>query len=271
MSAQEQTLAVTDAPVTLAVGEGVATITLANPQGMNAIDKAATESFLRCLDEAEWRDDVRVVLTVADGAAWCAGGDVATMSKLDAAATHDWIREVGEDVVVLVRRLHESRLLTVAGVTGAVAGGGLGLMAAHDVVLATPSATCTFAYAALGLSPDAGGTYFAARDLGYRRALDLYLSNERLDAAAARDAGLVTRVLDDAEAIRAAAARYAAAPVEAVAQTKRLLRRAADGLLERQLEDEIRTLADGCRGAEFREGLAAFLERRRPDFPGAAA
>lgn len=257
-----------DAPVTLSVADGVATITLANPKGMNAIDKQFTEAFLACLDEAEARDDGRVVLTVAEGPAWCAGGDVATMAEVGDGA-HDWIREVGEDVVVLIRRLHESPLLTVAGVTGAVAGGGLGLMAAHDVVLASGEASFAFAYCGLGLSPDAGGTYFVVRDLGYRRALDLYVSNARLDAEAAHDAGLVTRTLDDADAIAAAAARLALGPVAAVAATKRLMSRAADALLERHLEDEIRTLADGCRGPEFREGLAAFLERRRPTFPGA--
>jgi 2-(1,2-epoxy-1,2-dihydrophenyl)acetyl-CoA isomerase len=257
------------APARLAVSGGVATLTLANAAGMNAINKPATEAMLACLDDAEGRDDVRVLLTVAEGGAWCAGGDVATMAQIGEGA-HDWIREVGEDVVVLVRRLHESRLLTVAGVSGAVAGGGVGLMGAHDVVLATDATSIMFAYSGLGLPPDAGGSYFAVRDLGYRRALDLYLTNARLDASAAAAAGLITRVVEDADAIAATARTLAAGPARAIAQTKRLMRQAGDGLLQRQLEDEIRTLADGTRDAEFLEGLAAFVERRRPDFPGAA-
>jgi 2-(1,2-epoxy-1,2-dihydrophenyl)acetyl-CoA isomerase len=267
MSALDQTAA--SAPARLEVTGGVGVITLANPKGMNAINKPATEALLACLDEAEARADVRVLLTVAEGPAWCAGGDVAAMAALGD-GTHDWIHEVGADVNVLIPRLHRSPLLTIAGVAGAVAGGGLGLMAAHDVVLATEGASLSFAYSALGLTPDAGGSYFVVRDLGYRRALDLYLSNARLDAAAARDLGLVTRVVAEDE-LAGAAAKLAAGPVAAIAATKRLMRSAADGLLERQLEDEIRTLADGTRGGEFREGLEAFLARRRPDFPAVVA
>lgn len=257
------------APARLAVEGPVATLTLANVKGMNAINKPLTQAMLSCLDEAEATAGVRVLLTVAEGPAWCAGGDVASMARLGD-GTHDWIRDVGADVNVLIPRIHESPLLTIAGVDGAVAGGGLGLMGAHDVVLATPGTSLTFAYSALGLSPDAGGTYFVTRDLGYRRTLDLYLRNTKLDAARAAELGLVTRVVDDAAALADAAAGYAAGPAQAIRETKRLLRGAADGHLARQLEDEIRTLADGTTGAEFREGLAAFLERRRPSFGDAA-
>lgn len=257
-------------PARLTVAGGVATITLTNASGMNGINKPLTSTLLGLLDEAEARDDVRVLLTLAEGPAWCAGGDVAAMASLGD-GTHDWIRDVGADVNALIPRLHESSLLTVAGVGGAVAGGGLGLMGAHDIVLATSGATFTFAYSVLGLSPDAGGSYFAVRDLGYRRALDLYVSNARLEVEVARDIGLVSRIVADDAAVTAAALAFAAGPAGAIAETKRLMRNAADGLLARQLEDEIRTLADGTRGAEFREGLDAFLARRKPDFPGAVA
>ncbi|MCW3039471.1 MAG: enoyl-CoA hydratase [Solirubrobacterales bacterium] len=257
-------------PARLEVAGGIATITLSNPRGMNGIDKPLTQTLLGLLDEAEARPGVRVLLTLAEGPAWCAGGNVAAMASL-ADGTHDWIRDVGADVNALIPRIHESRLLSVAGVSGAVAGGGLGLMGAHDVVLATAAASFSFAYGGLGLSPDAGGSFFVVRDLGYRRALDLYLSNARLEAEAARNMGLISRIVADDAALRAAVAGLAAGPAEAIAETKRLMRTAAGGLLRAQLEDEIRTLADGTRGAEFREGLAAFLERRRPAFPGAPA
>lgn len=261
-------MATVEAPARLEVAGGVATLTLANPKGMNAINKPLTEAFLACLDRAEADPSARVLLTVAEGPAWCAGGDVAAMASLGE-GTADWIREVGEDVNVMIPRLHRSRLLTVAGVSGAVAGGGMGFAAAHDVVLATPQASFSFAYGHLGLSPDAGGTYFVVRDLGYRAALDLYLSLSRLDAEAAKKAGLVSRIVEDADAITAAAARYAIGPAGAIAQTKRLMGAAADGQLEAQLDDEIATLADGTTGAEFAEGLRAFLAREKPSFPGA--
>jgi 2-(1,2-epoxy-1,2-dihydrophenyl)acetyl-CoA isomerase len=142
-------------------------------------------------------------------------------------------------------------------------------MAATDIVLASVNTKFTFAYRRLGLSPDAGGTYFLARDLGYRRALELYLTNDTIDAATALSLGLVTRVVPDSRLVEEAsglAQQIAAGPRQAQATTKRLFRQAGDGLLARQLDDEIRWLADNARCSDFAEGIRAFVEKREPRF-----
>lgn len=255
----------------LEVADGVATITLADPAGVNAIDARMADDLRRCVEQAGARRDVGVILTAAEGLSWCVGGAVKTFTELGE-GVHDYIRKVGTDVNPLVAAIHRSPKVTIAAVHGPVAGGGIGLMAAHDIVVADPGTTVTVAYRRLGLSPDAGGTYFLARDMGYRRALDLYLSDATLDAAAALEAGIVSRVAGDdalATEVQALALRLAAGPREAHAATKRLLRQTGDALLERQLEDEIRSLADGAASADFAEGLRAFLERRAPRFGGA--
>ncbi|WP_320671826.1 enoyl-CoA hydratase/isomerase family protein [Patulibacter defluvii] len=257
----------------LDVADGVATITLSDPAGVNAIDADLAADLRACVEEAGARRDVGAIVTAARGLSWSVGGAVKTFADLGD-GVHDYIREVGEDVNPLVAAIHRSPKITIAAVHGPVAGGGIGLMAAHDVVLADPGTTITIAYRRLGLSPDAGGTYFLARDLGYRRALDLYLSDATLDAEQARAAGIVSRVVAAdavAEEARALALRLAAGPRAAHAATKRLLRQTTDALLERQLEDEIRSLADGAAGADFAEGLRAFLERRAPRFGPAPA
>jgi 2-(1,2-epoxy-1,2-dihydrophenyl)acetyl-CoA isomerase len=124
-------------------------------------------------------------------------------------------------------------------------------------------------YARIGTSPDGGNSYFLTRDVGYRRALELYVLNRRLDAAEAHELGMVNRVVAAGEldvAARDLAAGIAAGPWRAHAAAKALLRRAQDGLLERQLDDEIRMFADNTRESDFSEGLSAFLEKRPPRF-----
>jgi 2-(1,2-epoxy-1,2-dihydrophenyl)acetyl-CoA isomerase len=124
-------------------------------------------------------------------------------------------------------------------------------------------------YAAIGTSPDGGNSFFLARDVGYRRALALYLLNERIDARRALELGMVNQVVPADELSQSAfalAARIASGPWKAHASAKTLLRTAGDGLLARQLADEIRMFADNTREADFAEGLAAFLQKRKPQF-----
>ena len=159
--------------------------------------------------------------------------------------------------------------IVVAVVQGAVAGGGVGLMLAADVVIAAEEATFAIAYARLGTSPDAGASYFLARTLGYRKALELYLMSERLDGKAAKALGLVNFTAPpaslDAEA-DALIRRLAEGPAVAYAAAKRLFRQAADTGLHQHLDDEIRLFSDNTRHPDFAEGVRAFLEKRPPKF-----
>lgn len=252
----------------LSVEDGVAVIVMAGADGPNAIDEHMASQARSCVEEAEARTDVGAILTVADGPAWCVGGAIDAFRDAGE-GLHEYIRAVGEDVIGLAQGLHESSKITVAAVHGAVVGGGVGLMAAHDIVLAARGTSFSLAYRGLGVTPDAGVTYFLVRDVGYRRALELYLTDDQLDAETARSLGLVTRVISDDglrdEAIACAAA-FAAGPREAQGATKQLFREAGDAVLARQLDDEIRRLADSMRSEDFAEGLQAYLDGRKPEF-----
>ena len=251
-----------------AVSDGVATITLANVAARNSLDIPFTAEIHAHVEDAARRPDVGAILVRADGPAWCVGGAI-DVFRDSGDSVHDYITEIGRFINPLVAALHECEKVTIAAVHGAVGGGGLGLMLAHDIVIAAEGTVMALGYSRIGTSPDAGSSYFLTRDIGYRRALQLYLDNERIDAARARDLGIVNHVVarDDLHDVAAAhAARIAAGPRRAHGTTKRLFRQAYDGLLARQLEDEIRTFADHTRDADFAEGIRSFLEKRPPRF-----
>jgi 2-(1,2-epoxy-1,2-dihydrophenyl)acetyl-CoA isomerase len=257
-----------DELVTLSVSGGVATVTFAKVAARNSIDIPMARAIDARLAEAAARDDVGVILVRADGPAWCVGGAIDAFAA-EGDNMHAYMLELGRPVNGLVHTLSECDKITIAAVHGAVGGGGVGFMLAHDIVIAAEGTVLALGYSRIGTSPDGGNSFFLARDIGYRRALELYLLNERIDAARARELGMVNQVVpaDELDSAAAAlAARLAAGPWRAHAAAKTLLRRAGDGLLARQLDDEVRMFADNTREADFAEGLAAFLEKRRPSF-----
>jgi 2-(1,2-epoxy-1,2-dihydrophenyl)acetyl-CoA isomerase len=254
--------------VELNVTDGVATVTLAKVDARNSIDIPMAAEINAKVQEAAARDDVGVILVRADGPAWCVGGAIDAFLEAGDGA-HDYLIELGRSINPLVTTLHECPKITIAAVHGAVGGGGVGIMLAHDVVVAAEGTVFALGYSRIATNPDGGNSYFLTRAIGYRRALDLYLTNDRIDAARAQELGMVNRVVPAADLhtdAAALAAQIAAGPWKAQASAKRLLRQAEDGLLARQLDDEIRWFADNTRDPDFTEGLRSFLEKRAPRF-----
>ena len=159
----------------------------------------------------------------------------------------------------------------VVAVNGAAGGGGMSFVLAADLVLAAESAKFTMAYTKAGLSPDGGSTYFLPRIVGVRRALELALTNRVLTAREAQEWGLVTRVVPDAALGADAAAlavQLAAGATRAYGAAKRLLHHSFAESLETQMELEAQAIAERARGADAREGMAAFIAKRAPRFEG---
>ena len=252
----------------LHIDNGIATITFNSPQNFNALDGAMLADLLVAVREIEARDDVRVIVIRGAGKAFCAGGDITAFAAAGDDA-HDLVNSFGPGIQQIVHWMRHTRAIVVAVVHGAVAGGGFGLMLAADVVIASEDAPFAIAYARLGTSPDAGTSYFLARTLGYRKALELYLMSERLDGRAAKALGLVNFTVPsaalDAEA-EALIRRLAAGPAVAYGSAKRLFRQAADTGLHQHLDDEIRLFSDNTRHPDFAEGVRAFIEKRPPKF-----
>ena len=244
----------------------VLTITLNRPDSYNAFTRALHEALQAALQEAA-DPAVRAVVLTGAGKAFCAGQDIKEFQALPG-SIRDALEETYHPNVRLLRSLEKP---VIAAVNGAAAGAGLSLAVACDVRIASDAATFVPGFVGIGLVPDSGGTWFIHRLLGYARAFAWMTSNNRLSAEQALEGGLVSDVFPAEEfAARTAevAQRYAALPTRAVALTKRLFEQAQVNDLEQQLELEA-TLQDEAAGtAVFREGVAAFLEKRSPSFSG---
>jgi 2-(1,2-epoxy-1,2-dihydrophenyl)acetyl-CoA isomerase len=254
--------------VLLEIRDGIATITLNSPANFNALDAQMIGELAATAADIDRHGKVRVVVLRGAGKAFCAGGDIARFAAAGDEA-HDFVNSLGPAIQAFVQWVRQTPAIVVAVVQGAVAGGGVGLMLAADVAIAAENATVAVAYARLGTSPDAGASYFLARTLGYRKALELYLLSERLDGKAAQALGLVNFTAPpaslDVEA-EALVRRLASGPAIAYASAKRLFRQAADTGLHQHLDDEIRLFSDNTRHPDFAEGVRAFLEKRPPQF-----
>jgi 2-(1,2-epoxy-1,2-dihydrophenyl)acetyl-CoA isomerase len=257
-----------DGGIRVELDGAVAVVTLAKGDGRNALDRAMLDRIGPAMREADELPGARAILVRAEGANFSVGGDV-KMFAAEGERSSDVLREIGPSVNLAARTLHESDKPTVCAVRGAVGGGAIGFMGACDVVFASERTTFSLGYSMLATSPDAGASWFLARDIGYRRALELYLTSERFDAARALELGAINRVVADDElddAALAFARQVAAGPREAFRRGKLLLRTAADTQLAAHLDAEIESFARNAAHPDFAEGVRAFLERRAPSF-----
>ena len=245
---------------------GVLTITLNRPESYNAFTTSMHQALRAALAEAE-APDVRAVVITGAGKGFCAGQDLNEFREVG--------REIGGHLEASyhpnIRAIRELAKPVIAAVNGAAAGAGLSLACACDVRVAADTANFVPGFIGLGLVPDAGGTYFAARLLGSARAFSWMVSNRRLTAAEAHAWGLVDEVVDaDALQARAAelAAAYAAAPTVGIGLTKRLFDNADHATLDEQLALEAELQSTATKTEDFQEGVTAFLEKRPPNFSG---
>ncbi|HEY4625291.1 MAG TPA: enoyl-CoA hydratase-related protein [Blastococcus sp.] len=255
-------------PVLTDVVGDVWRITLDRPDTGNAVDPALAEALAAAF--ADRPPQTRAVLLLGNGSRFCVGGNVHSFA--DAADPRTFVEQLAHAWHDVVRLILNCSVPVVAGVQGAVAGAGIGLIGACDIVVCARSTKIRPAYGAIGFSPDGGSSWALARALGAPRALELMLTNGTLNAADAHLFGLVGRLVEDDELRDAAIAlahEVAAGPIRAMVRTRELVRRAATRTLDEQLDDEARLIAESAADPEGREGTRAFVEKRTPDFRGA--
>ncbi|WP_230991353.1 enoyl-CoA hydratase/isomerase family protein [Streptomyces endocoffeicus] len=258
--------------VGIEIDDGLARVTLRRGESGNAIDLEMAGGLLDAA-RACAAESVRAVLLTGEGKSFCVGGDLGEFSRLSGEALEKHLIAVTGALHEALRTFAAGDAPVVAAVQGAVAGAGIGLAASADVTLAADNASFTTAYTGIGYSPDAGVSWFLPRLVGPKRALDLLLTNRRVKAAEAEAIGLVSRVVAPdrlaAEAVRTAEA-LRDGPTAAFGATRRLVATGLTADLGTHLDREARAIAAAASSAAGREGVAAFLAKRAPDFTRAA-
>ena len=212
---------------------------------------------------------VRAVVLTGAGPAFCAGGDlksVVAMAGDDPRSALYPLAAIFHQAVIEIRRMRKP---VIAALNGPAAGGGFSLALACDLRIMAAEAFMQQAYTASGLVMDGGGSWSLPRLVGTAKALEIVMLDPRIPAADALRIGLVTKVVPATEVASAAAAmaeQLALKATGAIGETKRLLLRSLETSLETQLEAEREAIAEAASGAEGREGLAAFVGKRKPDF-----
>ncbi|HTO50893.1 MAG TPA: enoyl-CoA hydratase-related protein [Burkholderiales bacterium] len=256
--------------VTYDVAEAVATITLSRPAAYNALDLTLARELFAAALEADEDRAVRCVVITGAGNAFCAGGDVkAFHASGDRAGI--LIKQLTTYLHGAVSRLARSPKPVIMAVNGIAAGGGMSLALAGDLVVAAESAKFNLAYSKIAASPDGSSTYFLPRMIGLRRSLELHYTNRTLSAREAMDWGLVNRVYPDAEfrtATGTFARELAQGPTAAFGRAKLLFHQSTQESLETQMELEAQAIAQSSATEDFRNGVAAFVQKKPAQFAG---
>ena len=250
----------------------VATLTLNRPEALNVLDFEMMDALVEATADVAADDKLRVVVVRGAGKHFMAGGDIRVFAgelKKPAAQRSADFRNMITRLHAAIEAFHRMPHPVIGQVQGAVAGFGLSLMNACDLVIAADNAYFASAYHAIAVTPDGGGTWALPRVVGTRRAMEIVLLGDRFDAQQALDWGLVNRIVPLGElepAVAAVARSLAQGPVLAVRNAKRLLRESLAHSLSEQLDAEAASFG-ACAGTpDFAEGIAAFLEKRPAQF-----
>lgn len=252
--------------ITLSIEDGLALLTLNRPEVMNALNTQMRAEMLYAVKQAG--QQARVLVMTGEGRAFCSGQDLGDRAN---AANVNLERTLRDEYEPLLRAIYDCPIPTIAAINGAAAGAGANLALAADVVIATERAVFIQAFTRIGLIPDAGGTYWLPRQMGFAKAMGAALFAERITARQAADWGMIWEAVPDADFDahwRARAAHLAKGPTAAYDRVKQAIRASFDNDLTSQLNLEARLQGECGQTRDFKEGVLAFLEKREANYEG---
>jgi len=257
--------------ILVSVEAGVQTITLNRPDKLNAFNPDMHALLREALKSAATAASIRAVLLTGAGRGFCAGQDLSERDLAAGGAPIDLSVSIGSFYNPLVRRLRELPKPVLCAVNGIAAGAGANIALSCDIVLAARSAAFIQAFAKIGLVPDSGGTWHLPHLVGTARAMALAMLAEKLPAEDAERWGLIWKAVDDdklmGEAMQTARA-LAAGPTKAFGLMKKAIYAASNHTLDAQLELERDLQRHAGMSEDYREGVAAFMQKRKPEFKG---
>ena len=246
--------------------DGVAILTLNDPQTVNAASLRMMQGCLKAMDAIEADPTLRALVLTGEGRGFCSGANL-TEPPPDGADLGETLERTYHP---FLRRLRDTRLATVTAVNGPAAGVGMSLALMGDLVIAARSAFFALGFTRLGLVPDGGATWLLPRLIGLARSRELALLGDRLPAEKAQAWGLIYKAVDDeslADEALMLALRLSRGP-KALAMTRKLFWESSGHTFEEQLKQEQAAQRAAGNSRDFREGLAAFFEKRDPEFKG---
>ena len=250
---------------------GVARLTLNRPDRLNSFNDAMHAEVRDALGKVCGDASARVLLLTGNGRGFCAGQDLSDRAVTASDAPVDLGASIERNYKPLILALRALPMPVLCAVNGVAAGAGANLAFACDIVVAAKSASFIEAFSKLGLIPDTGGTFFLPRLIGTARAMGMAMLGERISAEQAAAWGLVWQCVDDAELVAVTdrlAAHFATAPTRGLARTKQALYASAGNTLDAQLDLERDYMRELGTSDDYREGVAAFMAKRPPQFTG---
>ena len=250
---------------------GIARVTLNRPDRLNSFTAKRPEEVRDALAKVRADTSARALLLTGAGRGFCAGQDLSDRAVAPGDAPVDLGASIEANYRPLVLALQSFPMPVVCAVNGVAAGAGANIALACDLVVAAKSASFIQAFCKIGLIPDSGGTYFLPRLIGTARAMGLALLGDKLSAQQAADWGLIWKCVEDADfapTVDALLVQLAHAPTRGLVATRRALHASSHATLEAQLDLERDLQRELGRSADYREGVAAFLAKRAPQFTG---
>ncbi len=254
--------------IQFSVEKNIARIVLNRPQVFNSMNHAMRQELLACLEICKKDKNIRAVLLTGNGKAFCAGQDLMEVTAPGGPSLNEIISSGYNPIVLKIKKLEKP---VVCAVNGVAAGAGANIAFSCDLTVACEAATFTQAFSKIGLVPDSGGTWTLPRMIGLQKAMGLMLLSEKISATEAEKLGLIWKVFPN-EIFETESQKMvetlAEMPTRGLAMTKKLLNKTFSNSFKKQLalEDEMQTAAGQT--ADYQEGVAAFLGKRKPVFVG---
>ncbi|MFT6503863.1 MAG: 2-(1,2-epoxy-1,2-dihydrophenyl)acetyl-CoA isomerase [Crocinitomicaceae bacterium] len=254
--------------IIVSITNGVCELRMNRPEVFNSFNKSMALALQKALDDCVDNDEVRAIVITGEGKAFCAGQDLAEATDPDGPELQSIVREHYNPIIKKIREIEKP---VIGAVNGVAAGAGANIALACDVTFAKESASFIQAFSKIGLIPDSGGTFFLPRIVGMQKALALMFTGDKVGAKEAESMNMIYKSVEDEqfeETVNAFAAKLAKMPTKGLGLTKKAVNASWSNDLNAQLDVEEKLQTEAGSTHDFNEGVASFLEKRKPEFTG---